>query len=317
MSKFKIPEKYYNPYVVVVFSVLSSIIIYLIICTIIPYYDFIGLILSILIPTLVSFPISFFMMRHHKKTFRQKIELEKLNKLNNKLFSIIAHDIKGPLSIVKGYVEILQDAQKNLFAKEDLKYLVNLSSRVDNLLLFLDDLLKWSKNQISDKPLLYIPINAKAEIESIIALYEDVLLVKNISVEKNLMDTEIYSDKEAYGFIIRNLFYNAIKFSPKGGKICVDLHIKDNHVYTVVKDNGIGISEENLKKIKESDEWYSTNGTNNELGTGFGIKTSIQYLNLLNGKFSIESALKKGTVVTVILPTKSILTSEKTNQSKI
>lgn len=303
MSKITLPEKVYNPYIVVVFSVTSSVLIYCLYNFFFPLGNFErGMFLAVVIPAVVSFPISFISLRHHKKIYEQKIELEKLNQLNNKLFSIIGHDIRGPLSVVKGYVEILQDVQKNIFAKEDQKYLINLSKRVDHLLLFLNDLLNWSQNQISDTPIKSILFDTKEVIEACIELFEDVKDSKQITLELQISEITITSDMEAYAFVIRNILFNALKFTSTGGTIKIHTFISNDAFHTIIEDNGIGINTENLEIIKNAKEWFSTKGTNNELGTGFGLKTSIQYLELQKGKLKIESNLNKGTKVTIILP---------------
>lgn len=305
MKKITLPEKFYSPYFVVVCSVIASVTIYCIYNYFFPLGNFSrGMFLAVSIPTVVSFPISFISLKHHKKIYEQKIELEKLNKLNNKLFSIIAHDIRGPLSIVKGYVEILQDVQKNIFAKEDQKYLINLSKKVDHLLLFLNDLLEWSRNQTSKTPIKLVTFNTKKIIEQNIDLLEDIMEAKSISIETNLEDLDIHTDKDAYAFIIRNLLSNALKFTSKNGKVCIQNYYENNELYTVIEDNGVGIDKKNLEIITKGKEWFSTTGTSNELGTGFGIKTCIYYLNLNGGKLKIESELTKGTRVSVIIPKK-------------
>ncbi|WP_139957641.1 sensor histidine kinase [Flavicella sediminum] len=304
MFKNSIPAKFYRPYIVSLFSIIASLIIY----NVFHYFFHLvnynqGLYLAIGAPFIVSFPISLIAQKHLNKIYQQKIELEKLNELNNKLFSIIAHDIRGPLSIVKGYVEILQDVQKNLFAKEDLKYLQNLSNKVNHLLLFLDDLLQWSKNQIDNSPVIPTEFNLKELIMNSIEIYEETRISKNQELETQITDFRITTDKEALGFTLRNLYYNAIKFTPKGGHIYFYTQKTEKEIRISIEDNGIGISDAHLDTITKSKEWFSTQGTNNEVGTGFGIKTSIQYLELQNGKLEIETSLKKGTKVTVVLPT--------------
>lgn len=303
MIRLKLPENFYKPYIIVSFSTLLSLCLFFIFEYFFPSENFYkSLALAIGMPIAISFPISLVSSKHHKKTYDQKIELEKLNELNNKLFSIIAHDIRGPLSIIKGYVEILQDVQKNTFEKEYQKYLTNLDNRVDHLLLFLNDLLHWSKNQISESPINPISYNSKTVIEESIQMYDEIKNTKKITINTNLIDLDIVSDKEAYAFIVRNIIYNALKFTATGGLIEINSFNTDKEFHTIIKDNGVGISSENLKKIMTSKEWFSTNGTNKETGTGFGIKTCIQFLNLQNGKLEIESNPNKGTKVTVILP---------------
>lgn len=303
MFKIKIPIKFYRPYIVSLFSVIASLALY----NIFHYFFHLvnyqqGLYLAIGAPIIVSFPISLVAQKHLHKIYQQKVELEKLNQLNNKLFSIIAHDIRGPISIVKDYVEILQNVQENLFEKKDLRYLQNLSNKVDHLLLFLDDLLQWSKNQISSKPYHPTEFNLKELIVDSIEIYEDTRIAKKQKLKLEVPEITILSDKEAFAFTIRNLYYNAIKFTHEGGTIHLFLEKSEQEIRICIEDNGIGISDEHLEIITKSKEWFSTQGTADEIGTGFGIKTSIQFLEQQNGKLEIETSLKKGTKVTIVLP---------------
>jgi signal transduction histidine kinase len=305
LIRLKLPENFYKPSIIVSFSTICSVCLFFIVECFFPSENFYkALALAIGMPIAISFPISLVSSKHHKKIYDQKLELEKLNKLNNKLFSIIAHDIRGPLSIIKGYVEILQDVQEKNLAKEDQKYLINLSRRVDHLLLFLNDLLQWSKNQITESPINPVIFNSKTVIDESIQIYDEIKINKNITINANLLDIDILSDKEAYAFIVRNIIYNALKFTTTDGVIGVHTFHTHKEFHTIIKDNGVGISDKNLKKIMTSKEWFSTNGTNKETGTGFGIKTCIHFLNLQDGKLEIESTPNKGSKITVILPYK-------------
>lgn len=125
------------------------------------------------------------------------------------------------------------------------------------------------------------------------------------------MNHPIYGDRGCYSFIIRNVLQNAIKFTPQRGTITVNMIEKENRTITIIEDNGIGISEENLTKILAGNEWISTPGTENEKGTGFGLKAASKYIELQNGSFNIESIPGEGSKVIIDLPRNSSNTNAK------
>lgn len=296
-------EKFYTPFYIVSISVIISLLIFFTVHSIKPIVDFYNeLIKSIIIPIGVSLPITLFTTRYHKKIYSQKKELEKLNELNNKLISIIAHDIRSPISVVQGFVEILHEDVDNNSTEIIHDRLETISNKIDNLLIFLNDLLKWSKNQIYLSPINMTAFDTKVELDKIILSFEEIQLKKNISITTNIEVTEFISDKEIYSFMIRNLYHNALKFTKKGGNIHLELIEKDQQIHTIIKDNGVGITEANLSKIRDEKQWFSSIGTCNESGTGLGIKTILQYLKIFNGQLIIDSKVNSGTTMNIILP---------------
>jgi signal transduction histidine kinase len=271
-----------------------------------PQEDFYyGLTKSIIFPFAISLPISIFTTKYHKKTLIQKQELEQLNELNNKLISIIAHDIRSPLSIVNGFVEIMHKEVDNENTEKLHTRLDNISGRIDNLLIFLNDLLKWSKNQIHLAPVQMTSFKTVENFTKIIQTFEELQKEKKIITTTNIQVKQLFADKEIYSFILRNIYHNALKFSHKGGSINIDLLEIESEIHTIITDNGVGITEANIAKIRNEKQWFSTIGTDNESGTGLGIKTILQYLKICNGQLVIDSKLNSGTSIKIILPKKS------------
>lgn len=303
MSNLK--EKLYNPWVVVTLSVSVSILVYLIIGSIvdIPAYE-LGLALSTIIPFIVALPISIVMTRYHKKINQQKEELQRLDLINKKLFSVIAHDIRSPIATLKGFINVIVDEDMEM--EEGKAYLNKITRRIDNLLVFLNDLLQWSKRQIDKKPIEFTLIESREVIRPILELYNEILERKDIQLNLGKVNQQIYADKDTYSFVVRNIYQNAIKFTPKRGTISISVEEKENEIHTIIEDNGIGISAENLDKLLNSDEWFSTAGTLDEKGTGLGIKTCIQYLKAQNGELLIDSQIGSGTKISIVLPKEGV-----------
>ena len=290
-----------SPLIVMIVSISISVALYFIIVALsnLKAITF-GIVLSTVIPALVSYPVSYVMIKRHKRIEQQKAELERLNEINNHLISIIAHDIRSPISSVYGILDLIKN---DGFSKEDFSSHINdLSIRVDNLLSFLDEILQWSKTQIESKETEPEVFNSKKIWTQTIALYQHILEIKNITLETGDLDQSIYGDQGSYSFIVRNVFHNAIKFTPKNGTITVHLSKNNDRTITTIEDNGMGISTEKLNNILNGKKWVSTPGTDNEKGTGFGLKASTKYIEIMDGEFKIESSPENGTKVIIDLP---------------
>ncbi|WP_152287033.1 sensor histidine kinase [Flavicella marina] len=300
-------EKLFTPFSVVSFSTIVSVLLFSITYAFLHDENFeIGLAKAIIIPIAIALPISLYSKKYHQKIKTQKEELERLNNTNKKLMSIIAHDIRSPLGIVKGYSEMIYEDANNKDTFEIHNKLDKVATRIDNLLLFLNDLLRWSKNQIHTCEVQLTPFSTKETIDTIIDRYASIGKQKEITTTTSIEVEELLSDKEIYSFILRNLYENALKFTNIGGAIHIQIKEIDNQIYTSIQDDGIGIQPENIEKIYDENLWFSTEGTHKEKGTGLGIKTILQYLKICNGAFKIDSAPNKGTTVTVIFKKKEI-----------
>lgn len=296
-------DKLYNPFIVAIISVVISLTVYLLIAIFFNVEDFsIGIILSTIIPIAVSFPVSSIMIKHHKKINAQKIKLAELDSTNKKLFSIISHDVKNPIITLKGMVDVL--INNDLSIEEAKEYLNSLSKKTDNVLSFLNELLDWSKRQTQKDSTIINNFNCKEVILQVVNLLDNEKALKNIKLNIENIDQTIFGDKNMYAFLIRNLYSNAIKFTSENGKIEIYTETKKDKHLTIIKDSGRGISKADINKILDKNNWFTKKGTLDELGTGFGINTCINYLNDIDGELLIESKLEKGTKMTIIIPQK-------------
>ncbi len=290
-----------SPIKVMIISVVFSLACYLVLSVLTGFdINTFGLSMSAIIPAVVSYPMSYLLIRYYKKIEVQRNELERLNEINNRLISIIAHDIKSPISGVYGILDLIE---LETFSKEELSYYIHdLSGTVDNLLNFLDDILQWSKAQIENKRIEPELFNSQKVWTQVLALYHHNIETKNIDLVVNNLEQPIYADQGSYSFVTRNILHNAIKFTQKNGSILIDLTKKGDRTITTIEDNGVGISKEKLNKILHSKEWVTTTGTNDEKGTGFGLKAAAKYIEIMNGNLQIDSVPGKGTKVIIDLP---------------
>lgn len=232
-----------------------------------------------------------------------ELKLIELNATKDKFFSIIAHDLKSPFNSIIGYGELLIEhiKEKNYDRIEDFANIVLKSS--NRAMDLLKNLMEWAQSQ-TDK-LLFNPenIEIKPFIENITQFYEEIAKQKLITIKKQIPDNDtIFADKAMISTLFRNLISNAIKFTKPDGEINISVEKKPNEYIFSVSDNGIGIPKESIDKLFRIDQSFSTNGTNNEKGTGLGLILCKEFVEKHGGKIWVESEEGKGSIFSFTLP---------------
>ncbi len=231
----------------------------------------------------------------------QRDELEASNGVKDKLFSIISHDLRIPFTSVNGYLTLIRYGALDLKEVTTLAAEVKLS--VDHHLETLNNVLEWSRAQMSGLQ----PVPEKIDLNKIAQnqqkFFKSLAESKEIEIV-NKVDKEIkaFADPNQIDVILRNLVGNALKFTPKEGKITVSSSIKNDSVIVSVTDTGIGMSKENVNKLFKKDEHFTTQGTNNEAGTGLGLLLCRDFVEANGGKINVESEEGKGTTFKFDLP---------------
>ncbi|MEC7770949.1 MAG: sensor histidine kinase [Bacteroidota bacterium] len=222
----------------------------------------------------------------------QNEELERTNKLKNKLFSLITHDVRSPLnniSVIIAMIEeqIQDDEMKQIFEK--------LKGEISDKIDMVNELLQWSYSQLEGiKPnkkrcdLSEVFTTVKNEFERMV---ED----KDIDIELDISCSEIVTDENILKVILRNLISNAIKFSNKGQKILLWSQQDSGHIEMGVKDFGVGMDSSRFNLTTHSDKPQSTRGTFGEKGTGFGLLIIKDFVEMLGGEIICESQINEGT----------------------
>jgi two-component system sensor histidine kinase/response regulator len=227
--------------------------------------------------------------------------IKQLNENKNKILSIIAHDLKNPLYTVK----LLMDLVNNQLLTDEKRkeILQGVSSSVASAFNLLENLLAWANSQrntiifLPEKFCLY-----KIFKENINLLQLDIInkgIVLDCSIDKEL---SVFADINMVSTIIRNLLSNAIKFTPNHGNIEISAKKADKMVEIFIKDNGIGISNADLKAILDENTIFNKRGTNKEMGSGIGLQLSRELILINNGTLTIRSKLNGWTHVTFTLP---------------
>lgn len=235
-----------------------------------------------------------------KQVRTQKEELEQLNRSKDKLFAIIAHDLRSPMSSMQGVLHLIKD---HVLSQKDMSKLIQeLEVSVQQNVDVMEDLLAWAKEQLSGVKMEKIPVNVQSVVGEVISSQSFLAAKKGISVSIEVPESkEVLADPNALQLVIRNLISNSIKYTKEGDEIKVSLSDLSSRTRLIIKDTGIGIPEEAADKIFESRSW-TREGTQREKGSGFGLSLSKEFVERMNGKIWFESEVGKGSTFYVELP---------------
>jgi signal transduction histidine kinase len=227
-----------------------------------------------------------------------KNELE----LKNRVFSIIAHDLRSPISSLLQFFDVTKkDVPKNV-RDASLNSIHNLAISANYLI---ENLLFWGRSQGNQIHVNNRDTNMAELINNVIELFKEHAERKSIHLSFHMEGNGIaFCDPELMQIVLRNLISNAIKFTNEKGTISLQIapHPEDKSLIKVsVTDTGLGIPEENLKLFLSGQSPESTYGTAREKGTGLGLRISFDLVKLVDGKIDIQSEINNGTKVTILL----------------
>jgi signal transduction histidine kinase len=233
----------------------------------------------------------------NKKVNEQNLQLQDLNATKDKFFSIIGHDLKGPLNSLTSFSRLLVNHTDSL-SKEEIQMLAkDFDKSLKNLFALLNNLLEWSRSQtgnIEFKPEVFDVTSLLKENKELLSTQAQ---NKKISVLDDLNgEVLVKAHKHSLNTVVRNLISNSIKFTPQGGLIKLGLKRSDDHVLVSVSDTGVGMSKEVMSKLFRIDAKHTTNGTADEKGTGLGLILCKDFVEKNGGKLWVESEEGKGSV---------------------
>lgn len=250
----------------------------------------------------ISYPISMAIERKLVEQDREELinKLSKLNQSKDKLLSLISHDLRSPFNSLLGFSEILTTEYESLTDEEIKEYLNAIYEASKNLFGMTNNLLQLSQfhsGKIEFKP---VKVNIGDLVKSSMRLLRGNALKKQINIiTKIFPDLYIYADEDMLFSVVQNFISNAIKFTEKNGNIIISAssvkseNSDSDEIEFIIEDNGIGITEQDLKKIMEG-EMFSTPGTEREYGTGLGFIIIKEFIEKNNGVLIIESERFKG-----------------------
>jgi ligand-binding sensor domain-containing protein/signal transduction histidine kinase len=228
--------------------------------------------------------------------------LTEMNATKDKFFSIISHDLKNPLTSLLSISETIMEESK---ADQDEKSqgIGKIHESIKQIHALLENLLTWSRAQRGRLNFEPVNFNLAKLIEVNLNLHRAMAENKNVILSHELEDEIIaYGDRDMINTVIRNLVNNAIKFTSPRGIVKVETKQNNGHIQVLVKDNGTGISEENLHKLFRIDIKYKTAGTSGEKGTGLGLILCKEFVEKNGGNMIVESAINQGSTFGFTIP---------------
>jgi PAS domain S-box-containing protein len=243
-----------------------------------------------------------------RKTTEEEIKvknelLQALNAEKDKFFSIIAHDLRGPLSAFVDATQIITDEIQTMSLDEIKDITSSMKTSATNIYSLLENLLEWSRLRRGAMDFVPEKLNLKMKAGACIDVLTESARKKGIGVDINIPDElEILADSHMFETIIRNLVSNAIKFTPSGGKVKVVAGINTDHFIEIkISDSGIGMTPELINKLFLINEKTSRPGTEGEPSTGLGLLLCKEFIEKHNGKIWVESEVGKGSTFSFII----------------
>jgi two-component system sensor histidine kinase/response regulator len=237
-----------------------------------------------------------------KEIEKQAALLAEANKLKDKLFSVISHDLKSPFGSL---LMIIDQLDRKTFSEQELSVLKNsLKGNVNSLIELLNNLLIWSKNQIDGVSTEKETFDLTALIFKNIKVFKKMAEIKNIQLIGDVKGVNnVHADVNQIDCVIRNLINNAIKFTYSKGTINIKIAQMPNETKVTVEDTGTGMSKEIQSSIFTADSKMRSKGTDNEGGSGLGLFLCKEFVENNGGSIGVESVLQKGSQFYFTIPT--------------
>mgnify|MGYP003639919549 FL=1 len=234
---------------------------------------------------------------------QRELELKESNSTKDKLFSLIAHDLRGP---IHSFLEIMQlYAIGNMSKEESDKFLPVALQDLSSIAEMLDNLLVWGKTQISGTSHEPKNINIHRLVRKNVRLLQPLAIKKSIDIINEISEDKVsFSDPAHIDIVVRNLLSNSIKFTNTNGSITISGKEKDGQFLLSVSDNGVGMNLEVQNRLFKKNNYESTYGTNNEKGTGLGLYLCQEMVEKNGGEIWVESVLNEGTTFYFTIPSK-------------
>ncbi len=244
-------------------------------------------------------------VKNHVDLADARKKLIEANRNRDILYSVIAHDIKSPLSSISISISALNEGYISPDSDDFREILSHLEKSTNETSMLLDNLLYWTKLKTGVIPFMPGKSDLKSLINESAELLSGNTENKNISVNINIEDdlTACFDDI-TMGAVFRNVILNSIKFTPAGGHINIEGAIESDKARISIKDNGVGISRDIIDKVFTRNEHHTSPGTDNESGSGLGSFIIKDFVHKNNGRLEIISEPGEGTDVRIFLPLK-------------
>ena len=244
--------------------------------------------------------INTLLLRHQQEMETRSEELERLNEVKDKFFSIISHDLRSPINALAGLLDLLD---KGAVKPEELsRHIHELKSRFSHTRTLLNNMLDWTLLQMDKLNLQPSRIDLHKMVD------ENILLLGSVPNKQIKLHNRIpantvgYADSNTVNLVLRNLMTNAIKFTNDGGEVVISAEQRDTEWLVSVEDNGVGMPEDVLKILFDKTAPYTTRGTANEKGTGLGLILCKEFVEKNGGRIFVQSTEGRGSKFSFTIP---------------
>jgi len=221
-------------------------------------------------------------------------QIAQLNRLKDQLFTIVSHDIRSPLASQYQLITMLEE-DKDRFGDEHRDMIGILGEQIRHTLGMTNNLLEWFRSQREDMVLRPQWLKLSEVAEDCCHVLHVQGAAKRIELKNDIASgIQVYADREALGLILRNLLSNAIKFTGAEGVIRLEARVSDEVATVSVCDNGVGMTEEQVRQLFENKSLHSSPGTSGEKGSGLGLLVSRQFVERSGGRLWAESRSGEG-----------------------
>ncbi|MEO0897715.1 MAG: ATP-binding protein [Bacteroidota bacterium] len=232
-----------------------------------------------------------------------RAELEKANLVQNKLMTIVAHDLRGQFGGMKQFAYLMKNDLQN-FSNEDLqKFAGNLYASTEKINNLFENLIQWARTQLGDIEYKPQVLSVKQVIQENVDLQAGYAKEKNIGLHVKVSEgLHVSSDINMLNFILRNLISNALKFTPTGGWVIIMARKEQQQVFFQITDNGIGMPDDIKNKLFELGQNVSRQGTYSEKGIGIGLALCAEFARKMGAQLAVHSTVNEGTSFSFSLP---------------
>ena len=233
----------------------------------------------------------------------QARELLDINETKDKFFSIIAHDLKSPFNAVMGFSDLLAENVKDKNFEGIEKYVSNIQKSSYLAMDLLNNLMDWARSQTGRMAFEPEKLRLLPVVNESVSYWDDAAHAKSITIAKEIPESaSVYADKQMLNSILHNLISNAIKFTPRGGKVSIKSDSLHDETKISVTDTGMGIDKQMLADLFNIDKNTGRQGTEGEPSTGLGLYICKEFAERHNGRIWVESREGKGSAFFVSLP---------------
>lgn len=265
---------------------------------------FLGVLAMILLTSAI---VVFFAQRKTKRLNRiisqQKLELENLSAVKDRIFSVVSHDMRAPVNSLIAIIQLLEDG--NISQEKLIKYAGLLKNSLGYTSNMMENLLNWASSQMQGFKPMFEAVNIGLCIGDVVNSMHANSSEKNIKLVSQVNDNIVcYTDANMLSLVLRNLISNAIKFTANNGNVFVVAEVTEDFVSIAVIDDGIGLTAQQIEAVNNSiytETGKTTRGTNDEKGTGIGLTLCKKFSELMKGKLTAKSD-ESGSTLTLKLP---------------